>query len=636
MGEKSFFLKMGVSKLTNRWSYDLFNFIILSGGIMRVLRGILFLCVCFLFSGGLSAQTKESAAASKTTVKPAKVEAAKAAPVVKNETKSKAVVMPQMPGKIYVRPDGKIFVKSKTPLFLKLSTSAEAGEENYTLRNDANSNVKESVKPIYLEGHGQHTIVHPDEHKKVYNRKGHMFHVEDDGRAPTYDVQITKAPKAVTGKRIVYGKPVNISLSFQDADAGVHSAYFSLNQKEMVPYQQLIPLKAEKNYTLKFNAIDNVSNKTKTVVRYYALDFTPPVSRHIIEGYHYQNIVSPKAVIKLRARDEKAGVAKIFYRFKGKKGVYGNKALDMKGLKDGSHQLIYASVDRVKNAENNKTFNFYLDSIPPVVKSAISGDQYKKGKTTFVSARTRVSLSATDNKAGVRRIRYYLNKKKSGRVYQDAFGFPKKNGAVTLSYHASDRVLNIGKKVHKKVTVDVSAPSIRPSFKGEHYYRRKINYVRRSTKISFITKDNLSGVKSVKYQLDSGSEITDRKPFKISQPGMHEVAYEAVDNVNNTSENKKMSVFVDEKAPEIFNHFSVAQNVPGKEIYPLRAKLYLAATDKQSGIRSISYKINNKKTEKYYSAIKFIKAGKYKVTIKSVDNVGNVSSRVIKFRITKN
>lgn len=608
---------------------------------MKILRGVVLLCTLFSFSGVGVAQTEENAGevdpsvGSAPTVEETPVsEQAPVAPVAEEESVQKST--PQMPGKVYVRSDGKIFVKSQTPLFLKLATSDEEGAESYTLRNNASSDVSKPAKPFYLEGHGQHTVVHPDEHKKVYNRKEHLFHIEDDGRAPKYAVKVTKAPKAITGKTTVYGKPVKISLAFTDVDSGVHSAYYALNEKSMNLYDSALSLTEEMDYLLKFYAIDNVSNKTKTVVRYYALDFTPPVTRHIVEGYHYQNILSPKAVIKLRSRDEKAGVAKILYRFKGKRGLYGKKALDMKGLKDGEHKLVYASVDRVENSEANQTFDFYMDSIPPVVSSALEGDQYKKGKITFVSGRTMVALSATDNKAGVRRIRYYLNKQKKGRVYRDTFGFPKRNGVATLSYHASDRVLNIGDRVQKKVTVDIKAPSIRTNFKGEHYYRRKINYVRNTTEISFITADNLSGVKTVQYQLDNGAGITDRKPFIIAQPGLHEVTYNATDNVNNQSEDKKMSIFVDEQPPEIFNHFSVAQNVPGEDVYPLRAKLYLAATDKQSGIRSISYKINNKKTEKYYSAVKFIKAGSYKVVVKSVDNVGNISTRTIRFKITKN
>lgn len=621
--------------------YQSINNIMRPGGGMKIFKRIVLLCIFFSFSGLTFAQNESNPEDTQTKAESSLPESPDAQATGETHSKQSTMEkagnkMSQMPGKVYVRPDGKIFVKSKTPLYLRLATSDTDNGESYLLRNEASSDVSKPVKPFYLEGHGQHTLVHPDEHKKVYNRKGHMFHIEDDGHAPKYKVEVTKAPKAVTGKTTVYGKPVKITLEFNDEDSGLHSSYYALNAEPMSSYITPLNLVAEGDYILKFYAMDNVSNKTKTVVRYYALDFTPPTTRHITEGYHYANILSPAAVIKLRSRDTKAGVAKVLYRFKGKRGTYGDKPLNMKGLKDGEHQLVYAAVDRVKNAESNKVFDFYLDTIPPVVKSELLGDQYKKGKTTFVSGRTLVDLTATDNKAGVRRIRYYMNGRKSGRVYRDTFGFPRKNGVATVSYHASDRVINIGNKIQKKVTVDISAPSIRPHFKGEHYYRRQINYVRSSTKISFITSDNLSGVKSVQYQLDGAGEIEDRKPFSIRQPGMHEVSYDAIDNVNNRSINKTMSVFVDEQAPEIFNHFSVAQNEPGKEIYPLRAKLYLAATDKQSGIRSISYQINGKKWEKYYSAIKFINAGRYTVKIKAVDNVGNISIQTDKFIITKN
>ncbi|MBU3914838.1 hypothetical protein KKA14_04825, partial [bacterium] len=273
----------------------------------------------------------------------------------------------------------------------------------------------------------------------------------------------------------------------------------------------------------------------------------------------------------------------------------------------------------------------YLDSIPPVVSHSLLGDQYRKNKDLFVSDRTTAELSATDNKAGVKSIRYFLNSK-SGEIYSSPFAFPKKNGKLSYSYSANDNVLNKSKAVQKTVIVDISSPKITPSFKGEHYFSRKTHYIRLSTMITLPTTDNLSGVKSVAYTLNADSEVSYQKPFAIKTEGEHSLAYTASDNVNNII-NESIKLYVDEKAPEIYHHFGVNPTVPAEDTYPLKSLLYLAATDKQSGIRNIYYSINGNNEIKYVKPLSFNNRMAYTIKIRAIDNVGNVSTSSIGFKI---
>jgi hypothetical protein len=543
-----------------------------------------------------------------------------------------------LPGPVYVSPDGKTYVRSKQPIYIRLSVSPDENAKSYYLRNDASKDPQKEIVPFYLEGHGEHTLVHPKDHKNVQKRKGpHLFRIYDDGQAPKSTNSVSRAPSAITGKRVIYGKPVTVTLNFKDTDSGLHSAYYAIDSAADQKYLRPILLKNEKDYDLKYYAIDNVGNQSDLVKKYYALDFTAPTSNHILGGPHFQNILSPKAIIKLKSYDEKAGVDKINFRFKGKKQVYKNVPLNMNGLEDGQHSIIYGAIDRVQNLEENVTYNFYLDKIPPKTRYFVIGDKYHKDKDLFVSGRSTIDLAATDNKAGVRRIRYYVGKKdKMGQVFEYPFGFPKLNGKTTFAYAASDRVINISKKTTKEVIVDISAPTIKPVFKGEHYFSRNIHYIRRMTEIIFDIKDNLSGVQGMSYTLDAQMPVMENKAFSIPVEGLHEVSYTAVDNVNNKAEAKKMSLYVDEKPPQIFHHFSVAQTEPDQEIYPTKVLLYLASTDKQSGIRKITYQINNGSVITYKSAaLLFNKPGTYKVEIKSIDNVANMSRKIVSFEVRK-
>ncbi len=552
-----------------------------------------------------------------------------------SQQKAESGMSANQPGRIFFSPEGKLYVKSKTPIYLRLAISADDNAQSYILKNQASTD--QSTESFKFEGHGPHTIRHAADHRiPQKNKDNHIFRVYDDGKSPRSKVSVTKAPWVYNGNVNIYGKPVKITLAFSDADSGVFGGYFSLNSDSFVRYAMPLTLDEEIDYKLQYYALDNVSNQSRLRTRLYSLDFTPPETNTRIIGPHLakdmEDILSPKSKIALVSRDMKAGVKQIRYRFKGKRGIYKKKALTMGDLKDGNHKLVYAAEDRVKNQESNLTFTFYLDSTPPVVMDNLVGDQYLKGKVQYVSGRTTVELTATDNKAGVRRIRYYINKKKSS-IYAVPFNFPQKNGNASYSYKASDNVVNISRSVTKKVVVDISPPKVKPRFKGEYYFSRKTHYIRLSTEIDLPTTDNLSGVRGVMYKIDDTPVIISPGPFTLTSEGPHVLGYQAIDYVNNETEEKKINLYVDEKAPEIFHHFSVNATDASQQIYPPKSLLYLAATDKQAGVRNIYYSINDSDYIKYRKPLSFKKKRSYFIKIKAIDNVGNTSTSEVDFEI---
>ncbi|MDH5560429.1 MAG: hypothetical protein OEY59_06190 [Deltaproteobacteria bacterium] len=543
------------------------------------------------------------------------------------------------PTSIYYDKKGRVFIAQKEKLYLFFSTTDEPGAEKHQLRNKISYPASKPISSFQFEGHGEHSIVHPADHKNLQKTEDeNIFPIFSDAIPPYTIIKATKAPSVTNGKRKIFGKPVKLSLKFRDKGAGVHSGYVDFDGAGYMVNTSPLSLEQEKDYTVKYYALDNVNNKSREFTRLYALDLTPPSTTPEIKGPQVDNIVSRKSLIILNSKDLKAGVDLVRYRIGGRRHVY-SKPISLSDLKDGNHEVVYAAVDRVQNAEKNQTFKFYMDAIPPKVKSSISGDQHKKSKKQFVSGRTTFELSGTDNKAGVDQIYYYLESKK-GKRYSDPFSLEPKNGPTTFFYNATDKVGNISRKFSKSVIVDVSPPKVSISFKGEQYFSRKIHYIRKSTMTSFYIKDNLSGVKGVAYILDQGQPVKSRKAFKIADEGEHIIKVNATDNVNNLSENSRYVLFVDETAPEIYPHFSVDKSNPNaqgaqKDIYPLKTKLFLAATDKDAGVKTVYYRINNGKEQVYDNPIQFNKKGKFNVKVRSVDNVGNVSKKDVKFDIQK-
>ncbi|MCP4754797.1 MAG: hypothetical protein GY866_28305, partial [Proteobacteria bacterium] len=306
--------------------------------------------------------------------------------------------------------------------------------------------------------------------------------------------------------------------------------------------------------------------------------------------------------------------------------------------KDGEHTLVYAALDRVENAEQNSDYTFYLDNTPPELKPpALLGDIYEKDLKLYVSGSSTIELGATDNKAGVRRIRYNFDKQKS-RIYSEPFSFPQRNGKTTFYYAASDNVINISKKENQTVIVDISTPKVTASFHGKHYVKQNVHYIRKSTGIGLDATDNLSGIKSISYDTKTGSSEAvlnafDGQPFMILDEGEHVFSFRAIDNVNNRSEDHQLRLFVDEIAPDVFHHFSAQKISEDEEIYPKKIKLYLAATDKQAGVKQMYYKVNKAAEKRYKAPITFSKKGTFTISVRAVDRVANSSQVKISFKV---
>lgn len=542
-------------------------------------------------------------------------------------------------GNIYTAADGEIYVKSRAPVYLRLGIAGGKEESDLTLRSELSKKMTDSLEPFYFEGHGRHSLIHPPAGRKHIHKKraSHLFHVFVDGKGPVIKYSTSKVPK-VSGKgSTILGKPAEVSLRFYDKDAGLFGRYVSLNGEGYKSYDGPISLTEERDYILKYYAIDNVNNRSKEYKRTFSLDLTPPESSYAIANIYRTEedeiLLSPKSRISLFSKDLKAGVKRTYYKFgtrtnNYKKGV----PIRLSRFSDGPKRLVFFAEDRVGNIEEGKELSFYLDSKAPVVSFSIDGDQHRRKKKLYVSGRARAVLTAKDNKAGVGEIRYYSGKKK-GKIYSEPVWVPKRNGKYLFAYSATDKVGNRTKKRYRKVIVDISPPRLKLSFKGSHYYSRKRHYIRKGTKVALLASDKLSGIKSKLYTLDEVYEVAYKKSFSVAEEGEHDLSFYAIDNVNNGAESKEATLFVDEMGPEISTRFSAKPAQSGRNIYPRKTRLYLSATDEGAGLKRIYYRINKGKRRAYKKSIVFSRAGNFRVRILAVDRLGNTSKSETKFRI---
>ncbi len=556
--------------------------------------------------------------------------------------------------KVYYSPDHHVYLPGReTPLYLRLSTSPDSTAPSfllYSLQSYKQAGSKNVIAlPFKMENEGKHSIIHPS--PSFWKEKGtnpepmlspdRIFYIYVDESSPQSKRFVTDVPQIKDGKITIYGDPVSIRLESSDAISGVKATYYSLNGVTFSPYSTALPVEKEGAYNFRYYAVDHVGNAEQVTTFLFDLDLTPPTTNHTVKNIHKNDILSPRAMLELTSTDNRSGVKKVKYSFdSGAEKNYSGKAVPVALLKDGQHSFSYYAEDKVKNVEAKKTYSFYLDKIPPEVKANIVGDQYRKAGTLFVSGRSKVQLTASDNKSGVQKIQYLVDAR-STETYADPFLLPATSGIHSVQYFAIDEVENISPKKMLTMTLDLTAPTSSSKYIGPNVLVQDTVYIATSTKINLSSRDKQSGVQEISYQVDGGSVNKFSSPFTVQAHGAHKVDYFATDNVNNKEKAKKIEFFVDAQPPKIYRHFSIETSRKGKmtkvpkeaNIYPVGTKLYLGATDKHSGVDKIYYRINKGKKKIYQTLLPFTRKGEYVVEIQAVDQVGNMSEKTVEFVI---
>lgn len=560
---------------------------------------------------------------------------------------SATVLMAQEPAqpthekKVYVN-DGNTYVQKSLPLYFMFSTSK--GGTQYPLTSKKSAGYAD---PMYLDTEGVNYIrskwaVDPATGKTMEPKREVMYELFADGLAPVTRLAFSGA-SIYRSDRVYYGPGLQFTLTSRDGVSGVENTFYSLGTGSWTNYSGTVNASSEGENTLYYYANDNVGNAEKTKSSRFVVDLSAPTSNHAIEGIVYNsNIIAPSTIFTLSQSDNLSGVNRTIYSFDSGSEKRSSGRIGVSYLSDGEHTLYYYSVDNVKNTETKKSFSFYLDKIAPVVTISINGDQYQGSKYLYVSNRTTVNLSATDNKAGVNKI-YYRMDGGERYDYSSDFKYPDVKGVHTVKYDATDNVQNLAANKYKTVYLDNVAPQSGIKYGSPQFFSRDTLFVNKDTKVSLFSRDYESGVKQIQYSLDGGA-FQNYSQFTIPNEGYHTIKFKTTDNVNNVEVEKTSNVYVDNTAPVIYHNFSIEPigSKNGMSIYPNYSRLYLGATDDHVGTKTIKYSINGGPLTLYSSAStldisernRFLKKKvKYSVRIVVEDKLGNSTEKTIEFYV---
>jgi hypothetical protein len=545
--------------------------------------------------------------------------------------------------KVFHANDGKIYIQKALPIYLYFSTEPDKKGEMHQFPSDS---TPKYANPMYLDTEGYNSFrspsaVDPVTRETHYPLTDVIFEVYADSRTPHTKMNVDAAKKYYDGKTMYVGKELQIELISRDEQSGVEQILISIDSLGYKKYENSLVLDKEKVYAVDYYAVDNVGNAELASHKSFTVDLTEPKTEIVFDGEKFENTISGKTKMLLKADDNISGVASIQYALDEKKYLPYSYPINTAYLTEGEHTLKYFAVDNVGNSEQEHQYSFFIDKTPPILVDEIMGNSFVVNGKEYSSGRTKLKLTAVDNKAGIKEVKYSINGEPFV-FYEKPFYLTTVSGSLSVISYAIDNVGNKSMASEKSTKsrasyVDLTGPQLNHKFIGRVFKARDTTYINKDTKIQLSAFDTESGFKSVSYSLNNGGEIPYTEPISLQEAGSYILSIYGFDNVDN-SNRESLSLVVDNTGPDIYSRFSVLpiskRTIEGVEadVYSSHVVLFLSATDSKVAIDRIYYSINGEKETMYTGVVDGFKLGKdYVVDIKAYDKLGNFNTSQVIF-----
>ncbi|MCK5168586.1 MAG: hypothetical protein KAQ75_01805 [Bacteroidales bacterium] len=547
--------------------------------------------------------------------------------------------------RIYRAENGKLYANKDLPLYFRVSTSADENTDSYLLVPAEDS--KKYANPMYLDSEGYNTFRSPSKvdtvtKKVVYPLEDIIYEIYSDSKSPVTKFSFDNKKYYKKDTIYYFGEKLEVKFTAYEATSGLEATYLSVNKQAYKKLTSPIELNEEKLYKIKFYSVDNVGNAEQPKSINIKIDLTNPTTKLTVNPDLYNDILSPRSRITLEATDANSKIKKTVFAING--GTYYNyhQPVIISGLQEGEHTITYYSTDNAGNTEAEKEYKFYLDKTPPIIVDELIGNTFIANGREYSSGRSKVKLTAMDNKAGIREIRYSIS---GGEFleYTKPF-YLSKSGKLKIQAFVTDNVNNqqISTIMTNKSSisyVDLSGPTLGHNFLGANFISKDTAYITSNTKIRLAAKDGASGYKRMEYSINNNDIIEYTESFSIDKEGMHSITYTGYDNIDNSSTNSFICV-EDNTGPEIFFRFSIlsdkARSIDGKnyDVYPNHVVLFLSSTDSSVGFHNMLYSVNGLPDKAYTSLIKGFQQEKlYSIKVTSIDKLGNKSQKTVDFYV---
>lgn len=538
---------------------------------------------------------------------------------------------------------GNLFWNKKLPVYLRISSTPDGTGPLLKSENPNYSN------PIFLDTEGPNFIrtkyaVDKNTGKTVHPLAEVMMPVIADGESPVTNISFLNATSHTANNIKYFGPGLSFQLSSKDELSGVDFIQYNIDGGDYLTYTGEINLTSEGKHSIKYQSMDNVGNAEQVQQSEFIIDLTPPGITHNVNGVGDDNVIASTSKIYFTSTDNLSGIKELYYRFDAEEYKrYNDNSVEFNYLADGTHTMEYYAIDYVGNRTANQLVSFYFDKTAPLTASDILGDRFVVDDKIYFSGRTKMKLTAVDNKIGVKEILYSIDKE-DFKTYDQPFYLPSISGEHTIRFYSVDRLENEpgGSEKYKHnislIYLDLTGPNITTALSGPKFQTGGATFIGPKTKISLNGYDQESGVQYLAYSINGNqAETRYDNPFSVTTSGKCKIELFGYDNVNNRNIDSD-EFYVDTDPPVIKENFSTesTETVDGVNIYPFYITVFLAATDNMTGNDKIYYSINNGQERLYSNPISQLKKNTdYNINIRAIDKVGNESQKTIFFRTSE-
>ena len=548
--------------------------------------------------------------------------------------------------KTFTDKTGKFYINKTLPLYLYLDIN-ESGLTKKKLKSESSPKYS---SPFFLDKDGYNAIrtpwlVNPKTRKTVYPKRDLIFEIYADSKAPSTKITYPNAAQFHLGDTLYLGKSYLVNLKSYDAVSGVDKAYYSLNGKAYIAYGNNFELPGEQLYNIKFYAADRVGNAASYKMRKVFPDRSTPVTEMKILGDKYKDILSVRSKVELTASDKFAGVKQVYYQLDSGAITPYNREVSLNRLSEGLHAVSYYASDNVLNQEPIQKYEFWLDRTSPIIIDELLGDNTYINGVAYSSGRTKLKLTAVDNKAGLKAVYFSVNGEPY-KKYERPFYISSKKGNAVIKYYALDNVNNkststISSTSSTRTIIDLTGPTINRAFIGPQFTMLDTVYISAKTNIKLSGSDTGAGMSYINYSIDKLKQERYADLFNVNEEGFKTVSYFGYDYVNNSSR-KVFSFVVDAQGPEITIQQSVSIHMHTEvdsvqvPVFPPHVIIWLSAFDKVTGTKNIAYAINNGAFVPYTGQLRGFKTNKvYYLKVRATDVLGNSEEKEFVFKTTK-
>jgi hypothetical protein len=343
-----------------------------------------------------------------------------------------------------------------------------------------------------------------------------------------------------------------------------------------------------------------------------APDIAPPITSARAAGtlgeqQWYRSLVS----VTLTATDGAgSGVESTTYRIDGGQWrTYGS--LIMVSL-DGNHLLEYHSRDSAGNIEVIRTLAIKIDKAPPALGLTSGGEVGQAG--WYVSPVT-VGISSQDLTSGPGQIFVRIDSEDWAESNGTEVRLDQ-GGEHLVEVYALDVAGNPSGVQVMSVPIDLMAPNTTLQVSGAHHSG---DWYSGGVSLNLTALDLDSGVASTFISLDGAPFLPYSGNVSLAASGQHDISFYSVDRAGNGEGIKNATVLVDATPPDCWYNLRAGEEHEGWYISPV--VLELNASDGQSGLGAIMYRIGAEEWQSYSGNLSF-EDGVHSVEFYALDRVG--------------